>query len=286
MEFRNKLIVCAVSFLLLGLAAGCKKKVSVTAPPAPPATPVAEVSKPDPPTISVFALDPSLIDPGQTAELRWQVTDATQIEINQGIGSVPPSGHRQIGPNESTTYILTAKGPNGDATAEATLSVAVPLPPLAESFAARPTFGERLSSEVEDAFFDYDRSDLREDARAALIADVLALQSILSDYPTATIVVEGYCDERGSAEYNLALGDSRASAAKEFLGQLGVLNERLMAVSYGKERPQCTESNEACWQKNRRVHFVPGEELKSSALSTPSDNSQAQLLAPMNSPRQ
>jgi len=279
MKSRTKFIICAVSILLLTLAAGCKKKVSVAAPPP---APVAEAPKPAPPTISGFAVDPGLIEPGQTAGLRWQVTDATQIEINQGIGNVPATGHRQIGPNESTTYTLTAKGPGGDATAEATLSVAVPLPPLAEPSAAKPTFGERLSSEVEDAFFDYDRSDIREDARAALTADALALQSILSDFPTATIVVEGYCDERGSAEYNLALGDSRASAAKNFLGQLGILNERLMAVSYGKERPQCTESNEACWQKNRRVHFVPGEELKSSALSTPSDNSRAQVVAPLN----
>jgi len=279
MQSRTKFIICAVSILLLTLAAGCKKTVSVAAPPP---TPAAEASKPAPPTISGFAVDPGLIEPGQTAELRWQVTDATQIEINQEIGNVPATGYRQIGPNESTTYTLTAKGPGGDATAEATLSVGVPLPLLAEPSAAKPTFGERLSSEVEDAFFDYDRSDIREDARAALTADALALQSILSDFPTATIVVEGYCDERGSAEYNLALGDSRASAAKNFLGQLGILNERLMAVSYGKERPQCTESNEACWQKNRRVHFVPGEELKSSALSTPSDNSRAQVVAPLN----
>ena len=279
MKSRKKFVVCAVGILLLILAAGCKKKVSVAAPPP---TPVAEASKPAPPTISEFTVDPGLIDQGQTAELRWQVTDATQIEINQGIGSVPSSGNRQIGPTESITYTLTAKGPGGDATAEATLSVAAPLPPLDVPSAAKTTFGERLSSEVEDAFFDYDRSDIREDARATLTADAEALQSILSDFPTATIVVEGYCDERGSAEYNLALGDSRASGAKEFLNQLGVSNERLMAVSYGKERPQCTESNEVCWQKNRRVHFAPGEELKTSALDPPSDNSRAQVVAPMN----
>jgi len=165
---RDTLIVCAVSILLLALAAGCTKKVSVAAPPAPPATPVAEASQPAPPTISEFAVDPSLIELGQTAELRWQVTDATQIDINQGTGGVPPSGHRMIAPNKSTTYTLTAKGPGGGASAEATLSVAVPLPPLAEPPAAKPTFGERLSSEVEDAFFDYDHSYLREAARGAL----------------------------------------------------------------------------------------------------------------------
>ena len=280
MKPQKKFVVCAVGILLLVLAAGCNKKVSVAAPAPPPATPVAEM--PAPPTISEFAVDPGLIERGQTAELRWQVTGATQIEINQGIGSVPLSGSRQIGPGESITYTLTAQGPGGDATAEAALSVMVPLPPLAMSAAAKPTIGERLSSEVEDAFFDFDRSELREDARAALTGDALALQSILNDFPTTTIVIEGHCDERGSAEYNLALADKRASAVREFLSQLGVSNDRFIAVSYGKERPQCTESNETCWQNNRRVHFVPGEELKTSAVSSPDDTSQTQPLAPTN----
>jgi len=279
MKRKQKFVVCAVSIPLLAMAVGCKKKVSVAPPPAAPA---AEAPKPAPPTISVFAVEPGLIERGQTAELHWQVTDATQIEINQGIGSVPLSGHRQIGPTESITYTLTVQGPGGDATADATLTIVVPAPPLAEPVAARPTIGERLSSEVEDALFDFDRSDLRDDARTALTGDALALQSILGDFPAATVVIEGYCDERGSAEYNLALGDRRASVAKEFLSQLGVSRDRLMAVSYGKERPQCSESNETCWQKNRRVHFVPGEDLKTSIVSPADDTSPGQLAAPMN----
>lgn len=280
MKPQKKFVVCAVGILLLVLAGGCNKKVSVAAPAPPPATPVVEM--PVPPTISEFAVDPGLIERGQTMELRWQVTGATQIEINQRIVSVPLSGSRQIGPGESITYTLTAQGPGGDATAEAAVGVMVPLPPLAMSAAAKPTIGERLSSEVEDAFFDFDRSELREDARAALTGDALALQSILNDFPTTTIVIEGHCDERGSAEYNLALADKRASAVREFLSQLGVSNDRFIAISYGKERPRCTESNETCWQKNRRVHFVPGEELNTSAVSLPNDTSQARPLAQTN----
>ncbi len=275
-------VLYVVSILLLALATGCKKKVSVAAPPAPAATPVTEVAKPTPPTINEFAVEPGSIERGQTAELRWQVKDATQIEINQGIGSIPLSGHRQIGPNESTTYTLTAQGPGGDTTAHATLSVTLPAPPPAAPVVATPTIGERLSKEVEDAFFDFGRSELREDARAALTGDSRALQSILSDFPTATVVIEGHCDERGSAEYNLGLGDKRASAAKEFLSQLGVSSDRLIEISYGKERPQCTEPNETCWQKNRRVHFVPGEELKTSIVSPSDDFSRGQPPAPMN----
>ena len=71
--------------------------------------------------------------------------------------------------------------------------------------------------------------------------------------------MEGHCDERGSAEYNIGLGDRRSSSAKEFLVSLGVPADRLKTISYGKERPQCTESSESCWQKNRRAHFSPGQ---------------------------
>ena len=90
---------------------------------------------------------------------------------------------------------------------------------------------------MQDAFFDYDKSDIRADARDALTQDAAALKSILADFPNATIVVEGHCDERGSAEYNLGLGDRRASSAKDFLVQLGVPADRLKTISYGKERP-------------------------------------------------
>jgi peptidoglycan-associated lipoprotein len=114
-------------------------------------------------------------------------------------------------------------------------------------------------SDVQDGFFDYDKSDIRADARDALTRDVNALKAILNDFPSATIMIEGHCDERGSAEYNLGLGDRRASSAKEFLVQLGLPGDRLKTISYGKERPQCTEADEACYQKNRRVHFSPGQ---------------------------
>ena len=112
---------------------------------------------------------------------------------------------------------------------------------------------------LQDAYFDYDKSDIREDARAALTKDAEALKSIFQEFPSAIITVEGHCDERGSAEYNLGLGDRRATAAKDFLVQLGVPADKLKTISYGKERPVCTESNEECWQRNRRAHFSAGQ---------------------------
>jgi peptidoglycan-associated lipoprotein len=105
---------------------------------------------------------------------------------------------------------------------------------------------------LSDAFFDYDQSDLREDARSALAADA----EWLKKYPTVQVLIEGHCDERGTAAYNLALGDRRANAAREYLTSLGIDGTKLRTVSYGKERPFCTESTESCWQQNRRAHLV------------------------------
>jgi peptidoglycan-associated lipoprotein len=120
---------------------------------------------------------------------------------------------------------------------------------------------------VQDAFFDFDKSNIRPDAQTALSKDAEALKVIMKEFPSTAIVIEGHCDERGSSEYNIGLGDRRASAAKDFLTQLGLSGDRVIKVSYGKERPQCTEPNETCWQKNRRVHFAPGEDQKPKATS-------------------
>jgi peptidoglycan-associated lipoprotein len=177
------------------------------------------------------------------------------------VGAVQATGNRRVSPSDSTTYTLTATGPGGTRTATATVNVSAPPPPppLPPPPARTITLDERLSGDVQDAYFDYDKTDIRSDARDTLTKDAGALKAILSDFPNATIVIEGHCDERGSAEYNLGLGDRRAASAKEFLQQLGVPADRIKTVSYGKERPQCTEQTESCWQKNRRVHFAPGQ---------------------------
>jgi len=134
-----------------------------------------------------------------------------------------------------------------------------PVLPVTPVVVPPKTIAERLAGEVVDAYFDFDKSFIREDARAALTRDAGALRQIMADFTNTMIIIEGHCDERGSAEYNIGLGDRRGYSSKEFLKQFGLDAERLMVVSYGKERPQCKESNEDCWQRNRRVHFVPGE---------------------------
>jgi peptidoglycan-associated lipoprotein len=109
---------------------------------------------------------------------------------------------------------------------------------------------------LEDALFDYDKSTIRQDASTVLKADVTVIRDILASYPSQKLQIEGHCDERGSDEYNVALGDRRARAVQEFLVSMGVPNAQLTLISFGKERPVCTDGTEACWQKNRRAHVT------------------------------
>jgi peptidoglycan-associated lipoprotein len=260
----NKRSVCwiVLATLLVLFAAGCKKKVPPPPPPPPPPQEKpAPPPKPSAPAVDFFTAEPASIQRGQSATLRWSVKGAERISIDQGIGTVQPAGDRQAFPSASTTYTLTATGPGGTSTATARVSVTAPPPPPppAETPKARRTITDALAAEVQDAYFDYDKYDVREDARSVLTRNSDALKRIFQEFPSAVITIEGHCDERGSAEYNLGLGDRRSSSAKEFLTQLGVAADRLRTVSYGKERPQCTEATEDCYQKNRRVHFAAGQ---------------------------
>lgn len=119
----------------------------------------------------------------------------------------------------------------------------------------RASLNEKLAR-LEDALFDYDESTIRSDATVALRDDVGVIRDILADYPSQKLTIEGHADERGSAEYNLALGDRRAKTVEEFLSTMGIPASQLTVVTYGKEKPVCTESSEACWQKNRRAHVT------------------------------
>jgi peptidoglycan-associated lipoprotein len=253
---RQKVGAMLLAMTVLFAVEGCKKK----APPPPPPPPPKVEPKPTPakPAITRFSAEPSTIERGQAATLNWAVSgETTSIAITPGIGNVAASGTRQVYPNTTTSYTLTATGPGGTATQNVSVSVTQPVaPPPPPPAKPKATISERLASEVQDAYFDYDKYDIREDARSVLTRNADALKSILNDFPGQAITIEGHADERGSAEYNLGLADRRATAAKDFLVQLGVPADRLRQVSLGKERPQCTESNEDCWQRNRRAHFT------------------------------
>jgi peptidoglycan-associated lipoprotein len=130
--------------------------------------------------------------------------------------------------------------------------------------AAKPTYPDaatraridQLLARIEDAYFDYNKHTLRADAIKALQSDSTELRDILKDYPSYKLTIEGHCDERGSAEYNMQLGQARAESAKAYLVQVGIPGDQLGVVSYGKEKPICNDQDEGCYQKNRRIHIV------------------------------
>jgi peptidoglycan-associated lipoprotein len=188
------------------------------------------------------------VEKGQSTTLTWETQNANNVSID-GLGTVDANGSRQVTPEDSTTYHLVAKGPGGTQEATARVTVTQAPPPPQQTTA---TEEELFNQNIKDIFFDYDKYDIRPDQQAAVQADA----TFLNQHPTINITLEGHCDERGSTEYNLALGDNRANAAKNALVQAGVAANRIRTISYGKEKPFCTEHTEACWQQNRRGHLV------------------------------
>jgi len=223
---------------------GCKKPPKAQPPPPAPAPAPAR------PTVTLQA-SPTTVNKGESATLSWNSTDATALSIAPEVGAVTAQGSTKVTPADSTTYTITASGPGGNVTATASVSVNAPAPPPAPA-PAGPSVDELFLKEVRDAYFDLDKADIRPDARTALSKTA----DFLKNYPQVKVTIEGHCDERGSTEYNLSLGDRRATAVKQYLVSLGISADRISTVSYGKEKPFCMESNESCWQQNRRGHFV------------------------------
>jgi peptidoglycan-associated lipoprotein len=237
------LVLALGAIMLLG---ACHKKQPPPPPPPPP--PPAE------PTASLTA-SPDTIDKGQSTTLTWQTTNATDVSIDSGVGAVQPSGSQQVSPSDSTTYTLTAKGAGGTQTATARVTVNAPPPPPPPPAPSTMTDEQMFAQTVKDIYFEYDKSDIRSDQQGVIQANAAFLQQ----HPNIAFTIEGHCDERGSTEYNLALGDKRANAVKNALLAAGVSPDRIKTISYGKEKPFCTEHNEACWQQNRVGHFVYGK---------------------------
>ncbi|MFZ0306619.1 MAG: peptidoglycan-associated lipoprotein Pal [Candidatus Sulfotelmatobacter sp.] len=235
----NKLgtVVALAAVFMLG---ACHKATVPPPPPPPPASPS--------PTAAI-SVSPDTIQKGQSSTLTWQTTNATDVSIG-GIGAVQPNGSQQVSPADSTTYHLTAKGAGG--TQDATTRLTVTPPPVVQAPPPSPSDEDLFGQTIKDVYFDYDKSDIRGDQSASIQSDML----FLNQHPGINFTVEGHCDDRGSTEYNLALGDQRASSVKNALVTAGISASRIKTISYGKEKPFCMEDNEACWQQNRRGHFV------------------------------
>lgn len=245
------LIVPALTVAALFTTACHKKIAGVTTPPRPVPAATRDAARP---SIALFTADPTAIDRGSSTTLRWSVKDATDVTITPALGAVQADGSRLISPSEDTTYTLVARGAGGSA--DAVTSVSVRIQSAGGPDQAMKERIEELLQRIQDAYFDYNKHVLRPDATKTLQDDAKTLADILRLYPNYKLTVEGNCDERGSDEYNLALGDARARSAREYLTSLGIPGDQLQVVSYGKNRPVCTEHDEACWQKNRRAHVT------------------------------
>lgn len=239
---RKSLLILASMAALL-FTAGCHKKQAAPPPPPPPtmAAPV--------PTAEI-TVTPSSISAGQSAVLTWKTTNASDVSI-EGLGQVATSGTQNVSPTESTNYHLIARGDGGSTDATARLTVGPAQQPAQNNMSENDIDDNTFHQNVKDVFFDYDSYEVRPDAQAAISQDA----AYLAQHPGLKVVIGGYCDERGSTEYNLALGENRANAAKQALTNAGVAPDRLRTVSYGKEKQFCTGHDEQCWQQNRRAQF-------------------------------
>ena len=240
---RTQKLMIALMLVAVTAVSGCKKKTAHL-PPAEEAPPTSMGA----PTAQLTAT-PTVISAGDQVQLKWNTTNASSISID-GIGPVPSVGVKTVTPSESTTYHLVAHGDGGSADASAYVTVnaspAISVP--SRSMSAE----EEFNSRVQPIFFDYDTYDIRGDAQAILAKNA----DYLNSHPEIKVVIGGYCDERGSDEYNLVLGQNRAQAAKTALVTAGIAADRVRVISYGKEKPFCSDSTEECWQLNRRDGFT------------------------------
>jgi peptidoglycan-associated lipoprotein len=254
MRTKKRSLAVLVGILGLVLLAGACSKKAVPAPPQPPPPP-----PPPTPTVTLTA-EPSTIDKGQSVTLSWSSQNATDLDLEPGVGKVQASGSSSVTPQDSTTYTVTATGPGGTQSATARVTVTIPPPPPPPPAPVQITDDQLFDQNVKDAYFDYDKATIRPDAETVLTGDA----SFLKDHQSIKFTIEGKCDDRGSEEYNLALGDKRATAAKNFLVNAGVTTDRISTISYGKSRPVtgCDQSgkSEDCWQQNRVDHFHYGAE--------------------------
>jgi peptidoglycan-associated lipoprotein len=212
------------------------------------------------PTISLAA-DPDAITRGGSTTLRWSSTNAEQVNIND-LGTVPSSGSRAVSPSQSTTYTATATGPGGAESASTRVTVTEERrederPPRVNT-GSNATIAAIFGQNVRSIFFDYDKADLRPEARDTLRRGA----EWLTQGPNRSIAfrIEGNCDPRGTEEYNIGLGERRAQSARDFLASLGVDASRMSTVSYGKERAQGTQEGSPLsppsWAHDRNDTFV------------------------------
>ncbi len=230
----------------------CPKKAEApAAPPPPPPPPVQAAPPPPPPPTASISANPPSVDSGKCTDLSWSTTNATSASIDQGIGSVDPSGIRQVCPSASTQYLITASGQGGTGTATTTVTVNPPSPPPPPPPppAVKPV-KEIISLEVQ---FDTDKADIK----PKYDADIARVADYLKKYPETTVTIEGNTDNVGGKKYNQKLSERRAESVKKYLVEkLGADASKISSVGYGLTKPVADNKTAEGRQKNRRVDAV------------------------------
>ncbi len=248
----NLIRVFCLFFLFTAPACRSKRPPIVELPPPVPTSETQPGPAGPMPTV-VISSSPNTIVRGEQTTLSWESTNAVSLVIDKGVGTVAESGSLVVLPRESTTYTATATGPAGDTSSSTRVTVV----PRSARGIIRSTDMERLQlaieeGEVQPLFFDYDLAVITSQGERLLEENARWFRQ----YPDATIIIEGHCDERGTEEYNLALGDRRAQKVRAYLVQLGIDPDRMQAISFGEERPFVQGYDEAAYRLNRRAHFI------------------------------
>ena len=246
---RSALVVLLICGSFLSFS--CRRPV---APPPPPPEAAAPPPPPPAPAVSLTA-SPSTIEQGESTTLEWTARNANGMRIEPGLGEVSTSGSRTVSPSSSVTYTATATGPGGTSTDTVRVLVnTAAAPPAAPPVpgGGAPSIEELFDSTMQPIYFDYDQSEIRSDQVGPLQNNV----RFLAQNSSLQFTVSGHADERGSQEYNIGLGDRRANAVRQYLIGQGVAAARINTVSFGEDRPVCTDATEGCYQRNRRVDFA------------------------------
>lgn len=248
--------------LLFSFVAGCGRKPLPPASPAessppPPAAPSADKTDPavTAPVLSL-RVEPARIRRGESALLTWNAENSDRVTIEPVIGAVEPSGRITFFPEETTTYAVTATGSGGSVSETVTVEVISDGSDfdLTEEDLRQATPETLFAASVKPVFFEFDSATLTPEAELTLQGNARWL--LRRENRQIRFLIEGHADERGSEEYNLALGESRSQAVKKFLIEQGIEPVRMQTVSLGEERPFDPRHVEEAYALNRRVHFV------------------------------
>ena len=182
----------------------------------------------------------------------WAGCAKRPVSFQKGAGAVSAPAPTVVAPAPQPPS-AGAPEPRSGGTTSPSAGAPAPITPPGGGAGQRPSPSDFSAADaLKDVYFDFDKHDIRPDAASTLLANATWLKS----HPGTSILIEGHCDERGTVEYNLALGQRRAQSTRDFLMAQGLPGSRIAMISYGKERPVCSESTEGCWARNRRAHFL------------------------------